>query len=268
MTSRGRASGPCGLARCLVWAALGLVASGVTAAERPAARYSYTPKHREATVLLRSVVPFLSPGGTISLHASGQTLVVLDDPATIAKLVPLLRDLDHPELALSLRFRVLRASSPGVSGDPTGGLSPEMTSRLTELLPHRRYELLSESSLETREGARVEARLEPALRMSFAVGPILAKRRLRLEGFHLSQDVSRRPDRPSPGAVELVRGDVNLWIDRPVAIAITESSGSGTLVIVVEGRVIARAEPPAQAPSLGGDPSRPRPTTAPRDRRP
>lgn len=235
---------------------LGLVLALLAWASSPVAaqqtvRWVFTPQHRAASDLVPTALPFLSAGGTVELHDGGRTLVVLDTPAAVAKIVPLLRDLDQPLREVTLALRVLRATSkPTVGGDPSrepgrpvGG---DLANRLATLLPNRSLLLLAEQTIRTGEGRRVLERITSDLTVAFDVGALLGGQRLRLEGFRLDRTAKS-------GAATLLRGDVTVWIDRPIALAISEAGGADALVLVVEGRLV------KASPAVGGDPTRVRP---------
>lgn len=226
--------------------ATALLAAASLEASEERVRYELTPVHQNASTLAPDVIPFLSPGGSIELRAAGRTLVVTDTPQALSKIVPLLKHLDRPRTAVEVTVRVLRASRATVSGEPGPVLPVDIQARLAQLMPGRRYELLSERVITSHEGSTVRQSLDNRLDLAFEVGAVLAGRRLRLSDFTLT--------RPGEGK-HLMRADVNLWVDRPVALALTESTGPGALVLIVEGRVSGAVDlPPGSRPRVGGDP--------------
>jgi hypothetical protein len=221
--------------------------AGAPVAAQESVRWAFTPKHRAASSLVPTTLPFLTAGGSVELHDGGRTLVVLDTPAAVAKIVPLLRDLDQPLRDVTLAIRVLRATTkPQVGGDPGRPVGGDLARRLATLLPNRSLQLLAEQTVATAEGSRVLERITTDLTVSFDVGALLGGQRLRLEGFRLDRTAKS-------GAATLLRGDVTVWIDRPIALAISEASGGEALVLVVEGRLN------KPTPAVGGDPTRIRP---------
>ncbi len=238
------------VARALAWPLLLLALSATAAlgqADPGLVRFQFTPRHQAASTLAPEVLPFLGSAGSVEIRGAGNTLIVTDTADRIAKIVPLLRHLDRPRSEVEVSVRLVRGWRAAVSGEPAPVLPADLQSRLAKLLPGRRYELLGQRTSRTVEGSPVEVLLGSDLHLRFEVGTVLAGRRLRLGDFTLLRTTSK---------TTLMQGDVNLWVDRPVAIALSEATGPESLVLVVEARVLPRAGDPAPGPTVGGDPTR------------
>lgn len=237
-------------ARVLAWSLLILALSTTASMAQPETglvRFQFTPQHQAASALAPEVLSFLSTAGSVEIRGTGNTLIVTDAPDRIAKIVPLLRHLDRARTAVEVSVRLVRGWRAAVSGEPAPVLPADLQSRLAKLLPGRRYELLGQRTSRTIEGSPVEVALGSDLNLRFEVGTVLAGRRLRLGDFTLLRTTTR---------TKLMQGDVNLWIDRPVAIALSEATGPESLVLVVEARVLPSAAAPSPGPTVGGDPTR------------
>jgi hypothetical protein len=237
-------------ARVLAWLLLALALSTTASmgqAETGLVRFQFAPQHQAASTLAPEVLSFLGTAGSVEIRGTGNILIVTDTPDRIAKIVPLLRHLDRPRSAVEVSVRLVRGWRAAVSGEPAPVLPADLEGRLAKLLPGRRYELLGQRTSRAIEGSPVEVALGSDLQLRFEVGTVLAGRRLRLGNFTLARATSNKT---------LMQGDVNLWVDRPVAIALSETTGPESLVLVVEAKILPSVGGLTSGPAVGGDPTR------------
>lgn len=188
--------------------------------------HAYTLKHQPASDAIALVHPLLSPRGTVELQPGGNTLVLRDIPAALGRILPVLRDFDHPPRPLDLEIYVVRASrvamSPPVSHSD---LPPELTQRLRDLLPYEIYEKVAQAQLATLEGQSVAYDLGQDYRVSFRVGTMLGDRRVKLSEFLIRRTRGK--------AKPLLYTNLNLWLERTMSLGLAKSEDSREVLMVV-----------------------------------
>ncbi len=207
------------------------------------ALHAYTFVHQPASEALAWVHPLLSERGTVELQPAGNTMVIRDSRAVIARIMPMLREFDHPIRPLSVEVMIVKASravlSPPVSHSD---LPPDLTRRLRSLLPYEIYDLAARAELSTAEGESVAYDLGHEFQVSFRVGTVHSDRRVRLAEF-----LVRRSGRAAGGSVTagrskpLIFTNLNLALDQNVSLALAKSEESReALMIVLTVRAIGR----------------------------
>lgn len=197
--------------------------------------HAHTLSFRSASEALPLVRPFLSPAGTVEEQPGGNTLVIRDTQMVIGRIVPVLERFDQPPEDLRFEIQIVRA------GPRRGGISPpqaaesvelsgEIVDRLRQLLRYEDYQVLAETAVTSAEGQRVTYSLGQSYSVSFRLGSILkgAKaggERLRLEDFRILKHV-RNPSNKGRQLEpqELFRATLNLWVDRPFNLVLTQDA--------------------------------------------
>lgn len=206
--------------------------------------YAYTLRHQRASEVLALLYPLLSPRGTIEVQPADNTVVVRDTPASIARIVPLLRRFDHPARALRVEIRIVRALRVTVSPPiQRSDLPEDVTRRLRALLPYDIYETKARAVLSVTEGQPVAYSLGQEYEVRFRLGTLLEDRRAKLSDFQIHRMAERRNEKPVGS--KLIHTNLNLWLDRPVNLALAkdEASPEALLVMVTLRRDEARPAP-------------------------
>ncbi|HXU45785.1 MAG TPA: hypothetical protein VN783_09675 [Thermoanaerobaculia bacterium] len=190
----------------------------------------FTFRHQPSGEALALVQPMLSSRGTVELQA-GNKMVVHDARVILARILPMLREFDHPVRALDLEVMVVKASravmSPPVSHSD---LPPDLTRRLRSLLPYDIYELSAQAQLATYEGQEVAYEIGPDYQVSFRVGTVLADRRVRLAGFQMRRSPKGSSVvRPKP----LLFTNLNLALDQTMSLGLAKSEESREALMIV-----------------------------------
>jgi hypothetical protein len=223
--------------------------------------YAYTLKHQPAHEALAHIRPLLSPEGTVEVQPQGNTLVIRDRKTHIARILPVLRSFDHPPQDLRFDIRIVRAgpsrqviSPPLLPAPADGGLPADLLARLRELLRYDDYQVLASAAMTSREGDDVVYSLGSAYSVSFRPGTVLAGpagQRLKLEDFRIRKQVENPTDkgrRLEPQ--ELFHATLNLWIDRPFSLVLTQDESRREALVVA---ISCRREPGPSDAAEGGE---------------
>ena len=227
-TSTCSPSAPAGRATGERWGiALALLLAGAVAApaqpEPPLLVHAYTLRHQPAAEAMVLVHPLLSSRGSVQLQPGGNTLVVRDEEAVVARVAELLREFDHAAKKLALRIQVVRAGDGGEGSM----LERELAERLRELLRYDSYRVLAAADLEAREGEEVSYELGEEYRIVFQLGTLMSDERLKLHDFEVSrggEDGERR---------RLLRTQVNLRLGRPMILGLAKNESSRRALLLV-----------------------------------
>ncbi|HEV7667663.1 MAG TPA: hypothetical protein VGS22_04000 [Thermoanaerobaculia bacterium] len=222
---------------------LALGAPGFSQASRPAKKpavaaltlHAYTFVHQPASEAMPLVHPMLSERGTVELQPADNTIAIRDTRAVIARIMPLLREFDHPIRALSVEVMIVKASravmSPPVSHSD---LPPDLTRRLRSLLPYEIYDLAARAELSTAEGETVAYDLGQDFQVSFRVGTVHSDKNVRLAEFLVRRSGrggagSGASSRPKP----LIFTNLNLALDQNISLALAKSEESREALMIV-----------------------------------
>jgi hypothetical protein len=192
--------------------------------------HAYTLRYQQALEAIPLIQPLLTARGTLELQPGGNTLVIRDTAAALARIVPVLHAFDHPAQPLKVEILIVRASraamvSPQVS---RSDLPEPLTRRLRELLPYEIYELQAQANLGSQEGQAVAYELGDDYVVSFRLGTLMEAKRIRLANF----EVSRRAAK-SRATVPLVHTSLNLCLDQTMSLGLARSEGSRDALIIV-----------------------------------
>jgi hypothetical protein len=198
--------------------------------------HAYTLRYQPAIEAIQLIQPLLSARGTLELQPGGNTLVVRDSGAALARIVPVLRAFDHPSQPLKVEILIVRALRITVSPHvPHSDLPESLTRRLRELLPYDVYELRAQAQLASLKGQAVAYELGDDYEVAFRLGTLVEARRIKLSNF----EVSRRSTHKSTGP--LVHTSLNLCLDQTMSLGLARDEGSREALIIVV--TVRRGEP-------------------------
>ena len=193
------------------------------------ALHAHTLRYRAAEDALGVVRPLLSPRGSAEVQPDGNTLVIRDSIASLARIVPALRAFDRPSEPLRLEVLVVRAGPEGGAASARSTVPRALEAKLKKLLPFDSYELLAEADLGTREGESVTYEIGAGYSLRFDVGLVVAGRQLRLEDFRVFQQGREAP---------LIRTNLRLLLGKTYSLGFAKSQDSPTaLMVVITGRL-------------------------------
>ena len=192
-------------------------------------------RNQPAEEAMKLVMPLLSSQGSVEIQPGSNTLVIRDTLAALSRMLPLLADFDHSRRAVEIEVWILRATPSQVS--PPGASAPEiqnlpgLVETLRRHLPYQNYEVVTKSDVRSREGEFAVVPVAEGFQVRFRLGTVIGNQRLRLGGFEVLRS------RGGGEATNLLKSDLNLWVDRPAVISLVnpanEEKGEGTLLIVV-----------------------------------
>lgn len=192
--------------------------------------HAHAFKHKQAAEALALIHPLLSKRGTVELQPGDNTLVVRDTMTALRRIVPVLREFDHPARPFQLEVFIVKASRAIVSPPvKRSDLPEELTQRLRELLPYETYEMQAQANLATREGQAVTYGMGSGFEVSFRLGTLAQGRRVKLNNFR----VLRRTDGKDGKAAPLIHTTLNLWLDQPMSLGFAKSESSREVLMVV-----------------------------------
>lgn len=224
---------------CLAWLAAGLLTPACAAQQSVPRRdtsaepqlHAYTLQHRKASDAISLVFPLLSQRGTVELQPATNTLVIRDTQAALGRIIPVLRNYDHPSRPLDLEIYIVRAFKSSVSGGPPGvhsDLPDPITRRLRAMLPYDVYEVRAQARLGSREGQAVTYALGGEYEVSFRLGTLLEGQRVRLSDFRiLRRTQERRLGSP------LIHSNLVLALEQTTSFALTKNEESKEALVVV-----------------------------------
>jgi hypothetical protein len=190
--------------------------------------HAYTLKHRRASEAFSLVSPLLSPRGTVEVQPATNTLVIRDTMGALSRIIPRLRNFDHPARPLSLELYIVRASRSIVSPPVLRSDLPEpLTRRLRALLAYDVYEVQAQALLSSVEGQAVTYALASDYEVSFRLGTILQDRRVRLSDFRILRRSDGRNSRP------MIHTNLNLRLDQTTSLGLARSESSPEALMVV-----------------------------------
>lgn len=199
-----------------------------TAAPEELFLHAYTLKHRRAAEAFSLVSPLLSPRGTVELQPATNTLVIRDTMGALSRIIPRLRNFDHPARPLTLELYIVRASRSIVSPPVERSDLPEpLTRRLRALLAYDVYEMQAQALLSSVEGQAVTYTLASDYEVSFRLGTILQDRRVRLSNFRIVRRLDGRNSR------EMIHANLNLRIDQTTSLGLARKESSPEALMVV-----------------------------------
>jgi hypothetical protein len=190
--------------------------------------HAYTLRYQQAIEAIQLIQPLLSGRGTIELQPGGNTLVIRDTVAALARVVPVLRTYDHPALPLKLEILIVRASRSVVSPQQPSDLPEDLARRLRELLPYQVYMMQAQAQLQTQEGQAVAYELGDEYLVSFRIGTLLEDKIVKLANFEVSRRLAGRK-----AAVPLVQTNLNLCLDQIMSIGLARSEKSREALFIV-----------------------------------
>ena len=190
-----------------------------------------TLEYQSAAQAAFLVLALLSEKGTVEVRPAGNTLVIRDTVAALARILPVVRGFDHPsrelEIAVSL-VRGHRKSSVSGALEPVPSSVPAvLEARLRDHLLYSTYELVAESTVIGREGEAVTFDLAGGFRVRFKVGTVISEKRIRLHEFEVLRQ------KAGAGETRLLRSNLNLGLDRLTVLAMTSPGRNARALMVV-----------------------------------
>ena len=190
--------------------------------------HAYTLKHQKAAEALMLIHPLLSPRGTVELQPGGNTLVVRDTLAGLARVVPVLRNFDRAARPLRIDVHVVQASRNQPARASALPAPPaELVRRLKAILPYQVFALVAQAQVSGLEGQPVTYEIGGGFEVSFRPGMVTANRGLRLSDFR----VLRRKQQWE--FQTLLHTHLNLTLDQTVALTLAKSEASPDALMVV-----------------------------------
>jgi len=188
--------------------------------------HAYTMRYRQASDAISLVFPLLSQRGTVELQPATNTIVIRDSPAALGRIVPVLRSYDHPSRPLNLDIYIVRAiRAPGAARSE---LPEELTRRLRGLLPYDIYEVEAQAQLASREGQAVTYALGKEYEVSFRLGTLVNRQRVRLSNFR----VLRRTEEHRNGSA-LIHTNLLLTLEQTTSFGLARTEQSSEALMVV-----------------------------------
>lgn len=188
--------------------------------------HAYTMRYRQASDAISLVFPLLSQRGTVELQPATNTIVIRDSPAALGRIVPILRSYDHPSRPLNLDIYIVRAiRAPGAARSE---LPDELTRRLRGLLPYDVYEVEAQAQLASREGQAVTYALGKEYEVSFRLGTLVNRQRVRLSNFR----VLRRTEEHRSGSA-LIHTNLILTLEQTTSFGLARTEQSSEALMVV-----------------------------------
>mgnify|MGYP001562882059 CR=1 FL=1 len=185
-------------------------------------------EHQRASEALAVVRALLSPIGSVALDEASNTLSVRESPAVLSRISTAVRTLDHAAQPVWLAVELIRAEVFSVSPVPKAtDVAPELLNKLRQLFRFQHFALLARGRIESREGEAVVYEMGNGYRLSFRLGAIVDGRRLRLSAFEMTRRSAGEPDRA------LVRTAVNLGLDQPLILGLTNDEASDRALMLV-----------------------------------
>jgi len=220
-----------------LWIAIAVALAPLAAAQTQAVspvvdeeilEFRFALTHQPASEALSLIRPMLTARGSVELHAETNMLVVHDTHASLAVIVPLLRNFDHPRLTLRIEIQIVQASS-GVAGAPAAGdpgLPAELRQRLRGLLRYENFQLLGRTLFTAREGEQVAYQIGD-FGVSFRLGTLVEAKRIKFDGLR----VVREPGRPNEKM--LIHSNLNPWLDKTTVLGLANDESSGRALMIV-----------------------------------
>jgi hypothetical protein len=226
---------------CLLFGLAGITPALAEQPQKGLRVYAYTFKHHSAQDALTQVRNKLSPFGTVEEQPATNTLVIRDIPVNVERLIPFLKELDLPPEELRFDIRIIRAGpkAEGAAQTTELELPTEMVNKLRRLLRYDDYRVLAQAGVTSREGEEVTYALGEGYSVSFSPGSLVAgqdqaRGRLKLRDFRILKDVPNPSDkgrRLEPR--KLFHATLNLWIDRPFNLVLTQDDERQEALMVV-----------------------------------
>jgi hypothetical protein len=188
-------------------------------------------EHRPAREAVSLVEPLLSPEGSVLVRPRDNSLTVVDDAATVARVAEVLAGFDVAPASYRVRVRLIRGSA---KPSPPGVAAGDVPSLPSGLLPYASYREIGGFEAVTKEGERLETSVGGRYSLSFGLRRIASES----ERVELSRFVLARREGPSKlGGVDIVhtllQSNVSLLVGQTFVMVATPSEGSGEALLLV-----------------------------------
>jgi len=199
-------------------------------ADGPVSRV-FTLEHRPAREAVSVVEPLLSPEGSVLMRPRDNSLTVVDDAATVARVAEVLARFDVAPASYRVSVRLIRGSAKPASPGVAAVALPSLPSGL---LPYASYHEIGRFEAVTEEGERLETSVGGRYSLSFGLRRIVSES----ERVELSRFVLARREGPSKlGGVDVVhnllQSNISLLVGQTFVVVATPSEGSGEALLLV-----------------------------------
>jgi hypothetical protein len=199
-------------------------------ADGPVSRM-FVLKHRPAGEAVSVVEPLLSPEGSMMVRPRDNSLTVVDDAATLARVAAAIARFDAAPASFKVRVRLVRASTqpPG-----PGSVTVDLSGLPSGLLPYTSFREVGGFEAVTMDGGYVSASAGATYAVNFGVHVTPGDdERVQLVRFELGR---REGQSPLPGVENvrpLLRSTVSLLIGQTFVMVATPSEGAGEALLLV-----------------------------------
>jgi hypothetical protein len=199
-------------------------------ADGPVSRV-FTLAHRPAREAVSVVEPLLSPDGSVLVRPGDNSLTVVDDAATVARVAEVLARFDVAPASYRVSVRLIRGSSKPA---PPGNAATDLPSLPSGLLPYASYQEIGRFEAVTAEGERLETSVGGRYSVSFNLRRTVSGS----DRVELSRFVLARREGPSKlGGVDvihpLLQSNIGLLVGQTFVMVATPSEGSGEALLLV-----------------------------------
>jgi len=207
-------------------------AARAEAAQPELVMHVYQLQHQSASEAMGIVVPLLSSRGTVQVRPGDNTLVVRDTVDALQKIMPIIYSFDHPSRSVDIQLWLVRATvtggvSPEPPPPPLKPLPADLVGSLRKSFHYQEYALVGSSSVSALEGEKVTFEVAKDFIVRFRLGTVVGEQRLRLSDFEVMLETAT-------GAPQsLLKSQLNLWLQRTMAMGLTAGQDSGTALLVV-----------------------------------
>lgn len=198
--------------------------------------HAFSLSHRSAAEAAELVRGMLSPRGRVTVQEERNTVVVRDTLATMARVVPALRQFDRPARPLEFEVMVVRAYRERVVSPTVLPPPRELVSKLRKLLNYSSYELVAMADLPSREGEELTYQVGGSYSVGFRVGELGSDESIKLYDFRLFRHGREEP---------MIHTNLNLFVGKTYSLGFSKSEDSETALMVV---ITCRGTAPAADP--------------------
>jgi hypothetical protein len=198
--------------------------------------HAFSLSHRSAAEAAELVRGMLSPRGRVTVQEERNTVVVRDTLATMARVVPALRQFDRPARPLEFELMVVRAYRERVVSTIILPPPRELVNKLRKLLNYSSYELVAMVDLPSREGEELTYQVGDSYSVGFRVGELGSDESVKLYDFRLFRRGREEP---------MIHTNLNLFVGKTYSLGFSKSEDSETALMVV---ITCRGTAPAAEP--------------------
>jgi hypothetical protein len=201
-------------------------------------------QHRSAAEALLLVRPLLSPRGAAELRSEHNAIALRDTAASLARVLPRLRQWDHPPSLLRVDLQIVQALPRAEPAPRTvGRLEPPLLRKLGELLRYETYHLLARARFAALEGEQVAYEVGD-FGVQFRLGTLFDDKRIKLHGFRIVRDPGSAIER------QMLNSNLNPYLDQTMVLGLASDEGVGRALMVA---LACSQSPTVPPPSVARD---------------